>query len=345
MDKEYVKSLISVPAIDVDVTCMPPRRPMGRGVKPHASYEAIRTHPRRHCVVFSPEEKCFRVNMRHTGNGVRYTGITNALKQHFWPDFDLEEARKGARKNKAYERDRRSKRRAQESVSWASRKRAIERGTRKYGVELGKIVHKQVEDYTNLSRVRFREKYRESGVNSYAVKVAMLLHAMKLKPMMAEVPIFCDRSHTATSIDLICTDVDSGNTVLVELKTSYQGYFAKNTGRYMHSPMSNWPSHPLNHARIQVMMSRLILKHRYNIRNCDVLVVHAYREGVQAHCIPRQWFATEDTIYHALVNKRVAKRNKPTKRRQSVPVKRRRSSGMFQKYQYSRKRKTEYIIL
>lgn len=356
MKKREIEQVMMLPSIDIDTQYMPPRRIMARDVKPHPALEALVKHPRNERIAFSRDEGCFRVNMQATGNGTRYTGLTNALRTHFWPDFDLDSARKNATRNKARDRELRRKRRRQQSMSWKVRKRIIETGTRKHGVELGSLVHQQLEDYANLSRHAFLEKHRD-GVNAYTVKIALLLHAMKLKPVIAEVPVFCERSHVATKIDMVCTRIDTGLPVLVEIKTSYQGYFSKFNGAYMQTPLSAWPSHPLNHARVQVIMARLFLKHRYGIKNFDALVVHCYRDGVQAHCIPRQWFAMEDALYSTLVRKRLAKRNRsrggkplsiPSQGRRRVYSRNQRPSRALENYQYrgdSRKRKFQYVIL
>lgn len=311
---KHLRPILKLPASDVEVSMVPPKLNMRSGVKPHESLQRLIKHRRCQCIVFSPAEQCFRVNLRPRGNGTRYTGLTKALQKHFWPDYNVKEAQKKADRNKQRERLNRQKRKAQKNVPWSKRRTEIQRNTRKHGIDLGRVVHEQVADYVNLSTEVFRKRYAETGVNAFVVKAAHALREGGLKPRVAEIPIFCEFSKVATSIDMVCTEVRSGTTVLVEMKTAYTGYFTKHIGHYLQSPLRKWESHPLNHARLQVLMSRLFLKHRYAISQVDAVVLRVTQDGLGTYPVPSQWFVVEDNLYKKLIRER-----RPSSRPVNIP--------------------------
>ena len=274
---------------------------------PSSLIEALLKHPRRNNIIFSPNEQCFRVNISDKGDGKRYTGLTKALRKAFWPNYSYEEARKGAVKNRTYEQRKRDRRKKNSMISWRERKIELSKGKRPHGIELGSVVHKQLEDFANMNEIEFANKYQE--INAYTAKVIEALRQWRLRPVLggAELQIYDENLRIATAIDMVCVDVTNGMPVLVEIKTGSEGHFNLPTNIMMSCPLDNFDSMPVNQARLQVLLARIIIRKRYRLGGIKAYVIHVCREGIRKFDIPTPWLRYENYIYEALFRTRYRK--------------------------------------
>jgi len=284
-----------------------------RGKQPNVKLPMLLKHKRHHNIVFHVDEKCFRVNMTGRGNGRRYTGAMNVLKAIFWPDFSVTDACKKAQKSAWVKHENKKRRQKAAEEKWESRKSVLETSKRPRGMDLGSVVHEEIEDYINMKAVDFRKKHPE--INAYTAKVLIKLREQHLRPVSAELPIFDEKLRTATAIDMVCLNTKNGHPVLVELKTGYEGYFRLEYGKPLKRPLENFDCMPLNQARLQILFSRLIIKYRYQIGNICSIVMHVHRTGVDIYSVPRPWLRFEDRIYEQILTDRLGSNKTFNKKR------------------------------
>ncbi len=313
--KKKKSDVITGEAVDIPVVNVPAFKapwPATVSTDLRGRIERLMKHPRHENIAFSPTDRCFRVNLSGRGDGQRYTGLTKVLALHYWPEFDIDVARKNAVKSPKWNAIQRQRRKAAKDTDWTERK-AFLANKGKSGMELGTLVHEQLCDYVNMPFVKFRTKYA-AGVNAYTAKVAIFLSEKHLRPITAEMPIWDEKCGVATAIDMICVHGGTGRIIVVELKTSYQGYFTRMTGVKMRHPLAHFDSRPLNQASLQALMAKLILKHRYGIQGLVSGVIHVHRDGVQLYGIPPTWTCAENDIYASMIINRAAKWDASTER-------------------------------
>jgi hypothetical protein len=112
--------------------------------------------------------------------------------------------------------------------------------------------------------------------------VALELSKQGIRLVASEVAILSCIPPVATAIDAIGVTA-GGAVVVLEFKT---GYSRNVRSREMLRHLANIPSTPLNHAFLQLGMTRSILKKTYNLDASAYLLVIANERGVHMQSLP-----------------------------------------------------------
>jgi hypothetical protein len=121
-------------------------------------------------------------------------------------------------------------------------------------------------------------------LDSLARQISVSLHQRGIRLVASEVPIADEDARVATAIDAIGEDSE-GRVVIIEFKAGYQ------KGTHGHGPLDNLPglsvpSTPLNHALLQLGMTRAILEENYGVYADQYLLVVSNGGGVTLRSLP-----------------------------------------------------------
>jgi hypothetical protein len=193
------------------------------------------------------------------GQDIRLQGLTNRLRQRFYPDYRAPQKKHGHGSSTA----------------------------------AGSAVHRQLEHLVNCKREgtchcglqKVTKKnptrtYQEPPRKSERTEVALrVLASHGLEPVASEVPLAHLRSRLGTSVDLLClvkplpsvlpkveppSPQEPPATVLVSLKTGYaKGYNVCRKQQRLGTPLDDVPSTPRNHHQLQVMCEGLLMEREY----------------------------------------------------------------------------------
>ena len=183
-------------------------------------------------------------------DGLAYSGLLPTLRKVFYPSFCI--------------RRRRAARRPPGSVQRSYVTKA--RGCR---------VHAQLGVWCRTGLL---------PVDPLASQIATSLRSRGIKLHACEVPISDDTARVATAIDAIGEDSE-GRVVVLEFKAGYQ------KGTRGHAPLRELttktvPSTPLNHALLQLGMTRAILAENYDVHATQHLLVVSNSSGVALRTLP-----------------------------------------------------------
>ncbi len=154
------------------------------------------------------------------------------------------------------------------------------------GVERGKDVHQELQDFITMPPKEFRARYKEVDPMTRAMMLA--LNGQKLVGVAAELIVHDASIGCGTAIDALCLD-KRGRLVAVELKTGYgrASFLAPlSKGKRMRAPFSQLADSPLNRAHLQLEYGVELLRRSYGVE-ARGLVVHVTREcEVRVHETP-----------------------------------------------------------
>lgn len=198
-------------------------------------------------------------------------GLKPSMSKIFWPDYDFDES--GG------------------SVSGSSR--ANGGGGLREGINRGKLIHKQIQDFINCDYDMFKTLHPEPCKGTRLFVEWMTRN--RLRAICSEFEIYDEQANVGTAIDVIA-QTQRNSAVLIELKTGHAGYFQRSNGP-MRGPLSNWNNCPLHQAYVQLLLERAILKHRYNFVPAMSYVVQINEEGVFTHELPAEMVKEQDAAF------------------------------------------------
>jgi hypothetical protein len=117
-----------------------------------------------------------------------------------------------------------------------------------------------------------------------AKQIIESLTARNIRLIACEVPICDTENRVATAIDGIGED-EQGRVVVLEFKAGYQRG-ARGHGNLQTLPGVAVPSTPLNHATLQLAMTKAILGERYQIEADQHLLLISNGKGVTLRALP-----------------------------------------------------------
>jgi hypothetical protein len=117
-----------------------------------------------------------------------------------------------------------------------------------------------------------------------ARQIVESLNSRGIRLIACEVPICDPDTHVATAIDAVGEDT-WGRVVIIEFKAGYQH------STHGHGPLPNLaegvvPSTALNHAMLQLGMTRAILREKYHIEAHQYLLIVSNGKGVTLRALP-----------------------------------------------------------
>jgi hypothetical protein len=163
------------------------------------------------------------------------------------------------------------------------------------GAAHGRKVH---QDFQRLVR-GIAQPLNKQGGTSYVSKVDPCAYRLLVAmlqwgwvPIKSEFAIFDEHTRIATAIDCIAWDVRRHTGVVIEIKTGHESqtnYEATNRRQMLMPPLENVPDSPCNRAAVQLMVTLLILKRRYNVDFEQAAIVRPLSrvKDVQIYKIPR----------------------------------------------------------
>lgn len=166
------------------------------------------------------------------------------------------------------------------------------------GMMRGQVVHEQLMDFANMSKVQFEKSYKDANVELYTKKAVLALREWGYKPMWAEVCVWNET--IATRIDCIVTNKD-GDFILIEWKTGMDNYFKRGSGPMKGVLKEKYSNSPLNQAHLQLLMSRMMIEREYGIEVDNQFVVHIHGNGVDKYPLPPTMEELKNTIYNIFV--------------------------------------------
>jgi hypothetical protein len=136
-------------------------------------------------------------------------------------------------------------------------------------------VHEQLEVWGKTGR---------TPRDALAKQITVSLTARGIRLVGSEVPIRAEAAQVATAIDEIGEDAD-GRVVVLEFKAGYQrGTHGQTPLRHIVSSVV--PSTPVNHATLQLAMTRAILMEEYGVHVDQYLLVISNGTGVELRALP-----------------------------------------------------------
>lgn len=161
-------------------------------------------------VKFNPYKKGYFIDKT-----VRLSGITKKLQECFWPEYKL--------KTKAATQKERL------DMSFTVGK-PFDSVTESDGRVRGKIIHKEIEEYTNRKNSTLQEfkEYKEKIIgdplHSVTYFTIYTLEKEGLIPIFSELRVGSAESKLGTAIDIVCTN-EKNEVCLVEFKSGFAGVF------------------------------------------------------------------------------------------------------------------------
>jgi len=185
-----------------------------------------------------------------TRDGVRLSGLLPTLKRLFYPTFVHTRRKKPKWLRSAVSRPRVT----------------VERGIR---------IHDALGEWCTTGTL---------PRDSLARQIAVALTTRGIRLVACEVPIAYTQARVATAIDAIGEDAH-GNSVILEFKAGYQRSVRdRGTLSHVHPRV---PSTPLNHATLQLAMTRAILAAEYHVDASQCLLVISNGTGVTLRSLPK----------------------------------------------------------
>jgi hypothetical protein len=143
----------------------------------------------------------------------------------------------------------------------------------------GADVHTQIEHYVKWAPPRFTSLYPQ-GVDPMSKAALVCLFNRKLHPIDTERIVYNLEWRLGTAIDLPCVMGPTGNELaLVEVKTGgANGSFTALIDPRepnMKAPFDGIPDTPLNRARLQILLGKILFERSYPMRVAACFVLHA----------------------------------------------------------------------
>jgi len=259
------------------------------GIGYHASVKAFSAHARNRSVGFTPYDGCFKYVDPATGRLRRAKGITKILRGAFYADYTPVYGPRAKPRPRTRETSRQR----------LARQMADDRVR---GLELGTVVHQELCDWARIADERAWRRDHPTP-NMYTVKAIRALNKLRIEPLYGEWPIFAHwgTAGIATGIDIVGASAEyDGRLVLIEIKTGYEGYFKRGSGKMTRTPMKRVDNSPQNQAFLQCLTARAMLENEYGIAGTIGLVMRVHARGVNVYAIPDTFLRRQNTIYRGL---------------------------------------------
>lgn len=251
-------------------------------------------------LVNSGDRKAFRVKTNPQQNtGVLYSGLTKRLKEVFYPDGGEE-----------HEKEYRKRREIGAPKSLFKGKKS---SCGIYGKDHGILVHKQIEDYTN---VLVLDGDVQSFFNMHEIPDPCFLRFIKTCdnagwiPMVSELFIFNEHMEIATGVDCLLLDTKDFSIVVGEVKTGYESmcYTALSNDKFFSPPLDFIQDCPLNRHALQLMVTKIILSVSYRVVPEKFKVIRMCpKQGITKIYDMPDWFYDKniaEKVYESLIRQR-----------------------------------------
>lgn len=252
-------------------------------------------HPRRSFISLNKTYQGFKVT-QDVPKGERYSGITSHLAKCFWPNYEFKRTKYngGTGVNNTQE-----------------------------GIDRGKKVHEQIEDWINKEFDIFKQKH--PVLHEHTIKIMNATKEWGIRPTIAEFCIYDESRKIATAIDACCVDKKTGEFIIVDWKIGFDDYELKGNGE-IKGPKSleklGLSNAPIMQGFIQLLIESEILKRRYGIEPDKALVIQASLKGVKKHEIPYELWRIRSDIYDYFIEYLDKLNKEKLEKRKYVPKKR-----------------------
>jgi len=222
-------------------------------------------------------------------------GILPLLREFFWPDY-------------TYTRDKHN-----EGTGVSNSREGINRG---------KLVHSQLQDYINCSFKTFKIKHEE--IHEYTAKAIFAMEDWKIKPGVAEFIIYDDNNFGSAVDHAFLTDENEIG--IMDWKNGFDDYFLQGSGS-MKGPLQGIYSNcPMNQGFLQLLLEKIILERFYGIKVKHVYVIQITRKGVYPFSLPEKMLGLQESIYYYFLSQLEEKRKKAREKRTKKRTKKDNSS-------------------
>ena len=245
-------------------------------------------------VEFCFEERCFVWK----GNKRKYIkGLLPTLRKYCWPKYEYTPLRYNFGKKTGIN------------------------GMR-HGMNRGQYVHEQFRVYFNKGKTIAKKMY--SPLHPFVRRGIKKLKLLKLRPIIAELPIYDPDLNLATSIDLVCLTAED-NVMLVEWKIGMDNHFFRGTGPMLgpqikvESTGGCYNNSPHSQALWQILFGKLILEKTYINSDVEACVINIQKDNVIQHCLPKKILAEKNNIYLYCLLKNEENNNNQTKKLPKTP--------------------------
>jgi hypothetical protein len=123
------------------------------------------------------------------------------------------------------------------------------------GTEVGLLVDRQVEQWVN------RNKYFTMPHPMF-LEIRKVLSGRSWVPIVAQLPVGCDKLRLGTKIDLLCRDSNL-QLVILEIKCGFDGYYDTETDARMLAPFEKVACTFRNLHFIQLMLTSWLFSHQH----------------------------------------------------------------------------------
>lgn len=228
-------------------------------------------HPNRSLVQFSKLSKCFMLKKNTEAGGFKkLRGLLPLLRKVYWPDYVYTEG------DSNYH------------VSTGA-------GGLKEGINRGKLVHRQLRDFTNKSEKYFRSVHGPS-IHDYTLNVVKAKLEWGTTTGVAEFPLFDEELGIGTAADDI--SLQGNNTIVVsDWKVGQDSSFRVGSGP-MKGVLSHLSNSPFNQACVQLLFNYIFLLKTYGLRPDKLYAVQICTSGVDPREVPWPLIENANSIYN-----------------------------------------------
>jgi hypothetical protein len=155
------------------------------------------------------------------------------------------------------------------------------------GLSRGIHVHQTIQNFICNNSI-------QTSLGLDPMGIAIINHCkymLKLSILSSEVPVFCEKIHRASSVDLVAYDTQSKEYILLEIKTGYgsEDNYSHSYG-CMKRPFSKLKKTHQNAHQIQLLITYVLFTKTFpnlsvNLNRCRVVRVHGENNGVSSYVI------------------------------------------------------------
>ena len=155
------------------------------------------------------------------------------------------------------------------------------------GLSRGVHVHQTIQNFICNNSI-------QTSLGLDPMAIAIINHCtniLKLSILSSEVPVFCEKIHRASSVDLVAFDDTLKEYILLEIKTGYgsEDNYSHSHG-CMKRPFSNLKKTHQNAHQIQLLITYVLFTKTFpnlpvNLNRCRVVRVHGENNGVSSYVI------------------------------------------------------------
>lgn len=199
-------------------------------------------------------------------------GLLPVLKAIYWPDYEYD-----ADKNKY--------------------KITTGAGSVRGGTNRGKIVHRQIRDFTNKSPSYFTKVHGEE-IHEYTEHLIKSKTVWKTTHAVAEFPIFDEELGIGTAIDDLSYKIQDGHVfvIIADWKVGFDSYFKQFNG-HMKGVLAELDNSPCSQALIQVLFNYIFLKKTYGFTADALVAVQICKAGTHTERVPQVLIDNADIVY------------------------------------------------